>query len=401
MDSQEIISEMHMSYCELCDYLVSKYGASEYDYFLTEDCISQNKKVKRGKEGLYCHHRDEDKGANLSGCQAQKQPFRWQKADRLVYCNLIEHLILHIKIAVMRHKTIVFRPFFHYFKFFTTGGVYEICYSINSLYANNGSTTYYLKKSYELIKENMTDYISILNATIHYIDSQYCGKRLPPTGIDIRDTYFSETDTAEEMFRKSDLSASLSSSDCIDIITNRLSTQRNGEIVTQIKEKIKIAHDDKEIKSLVDALSIDFRGHGFPQFSKILLSHEKYGSYTADEYISYAFPSHNPIPYSIDHLKPIFWKGNISLEVLDKHCFYIVRVKASFEIKSGCNPFVFDRKKLGLNIDDDNNFLYHHECLVSACEYPIELTLTEDDFILFLRQYTIHSLIYLDGCYFI
>ncbi len=30
---------------------------------------------------------------------AKKNPFDYQKADHLVYCNLLEHLVLHIKIV--------------------------------------------------------------------------------------------------------------------------------------------------------------------------------------------------------------------------------------------------------------------------------------------------------------
>ena len=30
---------------------------------------------------------------------AKNNPFSYQKAERLVYCNILEHLLLHIKIA--------------------------------------------------------------------------------------------------------------------------------------------------------------------------------------------------------------------------------------------------------------------------------------------------------------
>ena len=47
-----------------------------------------------------CHHIDEDKAIMLSTDSfAVRYPFEYQKADRLVYCNYLEHLLLHIKIA--------------------------------------------------------------------------------------------------------------------------------------------------------------------------------------------------------------------------------------------------------------------------------------------------------------
>ncbi|WP_253723458.1 hypothetical protein [Spiroplasma citri] len=56
--------------------------------------------ITRGNEGLYIHHIDEDKAIMLSTpAYAKKNPFDYQKADHLVYCNLLEHLVLHIKIV--------------------------------------------------------------------------------------------------------------------------------------------------------------------------------------------------------------------------------------------------------------------------------------------------------------
>lgn len=56
--------------------------------------------VIRKSEGLYCRLIDENK-ANMftDGKFAATNPFEYQEASRLVYCNLLEHLILHVKIA--------------------------------------------------------------------------------------------------------------------------------------------------------------------------------------------------------------------------------------------------------------------------------------------------------------
>lgn len=89
-----------MNYDEFVSYLLKKYGPAKYDYFTNATCKTKSKRISRTKEGLFCHHIDEDKGYMLSrtGC-ALEQPFEYQKAERLVYCNYIEHLLLHILIG--------------------------------------------------------------------------------------------------------------------------------------------------------------------------------------------------------------------------------------------------------------------------------------------------------------
>ena len=91
---------MQMSYDELVQYLINKYGPAKFDYFTNESCTAKNKNVTRTSEGLVCHHIDEDKAINLSTVEyAAQNPFEYQKANRLVYCNLLEHFLLHILIA--------------------------------------------------------------------------------------------------------------------------------------------------------------------------------------------------------------------------------------------------------------------------------------------------------------
>ena len=80
MKHEEIVKEVKMTYYELQDYLLEKYGSAKYDYFTKPECKYKNKKVSRTKEGLYCHHMDEDEGGNLSNPpQARQQCFEWQK----------------------------------------------------------------------------------------------------------------------------------------------------------------------------------------------------------------------------------------------------------------------------------------------------------------------------------
>ncbi|MCR1902348.1 hypothetical protein NSA11_00070 [Lactobacillus taiwanensis] len=62
------------------------------------------KKVRQGLKGLETHHIDENKVANLSSLEKIKndkeaQNFDFQRKSRIVYCNLLEHIILHALIA--------------------------------------------------------------------------------------------------------------------------------------------------------------------------------------------------------------------------------------------------------------------------------------------------------------
>lgn len=95
----EIEILLKANYFECWNYLLKKYGAVHGDYFLILDCSINNSKIKRGKEGLYLHHIDGDKAIFLSNPEfARKKPDDYQRSYRLVYCNLLEHLLLHLKI---------------------------------------------------------------------------------------------------------------------------------------------------------------------------------------------------------------------------------------------------------------------------------------------------------------
>lgn len=95
----EIEKLLAMNYEECCNYLNNKYGAVPKDYFTDERCRNKNKINSKTNYGLVIHHIDEDKAIMLSNPEyAIQEPFSYQRANRLVYCNLLEHLVLHIKI---------------------------------------------------------------------------------------------------------------------------------------------------------------------------------------------------------------------------------------------------------------------------------------------------------------
>lgn len=96
----EIEKLLAINYQDVCNYLKNKYGHVAKDYFTDETMTKKSQGITRGKEGLCIHHIDEDKAILLSTTDyAQLAPFAFQKSNRLVYCNLLEHLVLHIKIV--------------------------------------------------------------------------------------------------------------------------------------------------------------------------------------------------------------------------------------------------------------------------------------------------------------
>ena len=86
------------NYLEYCDYLQDKYGMGLCDYM--RPSWTKNSKISRTKEGLYAHHKYEDHAIMLSHPEyAKNNPYEWQKKENIVYCDLLEHLLLHILIC--------------------------------------------------------------------------------------------------------------------------------------------------------------------------------------------------------------------------------------------------------------------------------------------------------------
>jgi hypothetical protein len=96
----EIEKLLGLSYEECCEFFKNKYGLVPKKFFVNETCRSKTQGNARGKDGLYIHHIDEDKAILLSTPEvAARNPFEYQQADHLVYVNLLEHLLLHVKIV--------------------------------------------------------------------------------------------------------------------------------------------------------------------------------------------------------------------------------------------------------------------------------------------------------------
>jgi hypothetical protein len=98
MKQQEYEKVKNFTYLEYCDYLQGKYGIGKSD-FMTKSW-NKNSKVTRTKEGLIAHHKFEDHAIMLSDRNhAMRNPFEWQTAKNIVYCDYLEHLFLHILIC--------------------------------------------------------------------------------------------------------------------------------------------------------------------------------------------------------------------------------------------------------------------------------------------------------------
>lgn len=98
MNMQECEHVKDLSYWEYCDYLQDKYGIGKAPYMT--DNWNPSAKCKRAKEGLFAHHKAEVYVPLLSKKeQARLFPFEWQEPEWVVYCDYLEHLLLHIMIC--------------------------------------------------------------------------------------------------------------------------------------------------------------------------------------------------------------------------------------------------------------------------------------------------------------
>ncbi len=167
MESTEIKNQLKMTYDELVDYLLKKYGPAQYDYFCNESCKSKNSKISRTNEGLYCHHIDENKAILLSNDKfAVNNPFEYQKANRLVYCNVLEHLILHIKIVEEPKNENANKMEIQGIG----GAVCFICPQINDYFNGYEFKQQYLINIFNLIENNFNDYIDILEYFLDVVE---------------------------------------------------------------------------------------------------------------------------------------------------------------------------------------------------------------------------------------
>lgn len=107
----EYLVLLSKTYNEAVECLLKKYGAAEDDYyreksyerFLKGEIKSITKgKFSRSMEGLECHHILENKFLNMTNSsfiRDQNIPFKYHQKEYLVFCDVVEHAILHTLIA--------------------------------------------------------------------------------------------------------------------------------------------------------------------------------------------------------------------------------------------------------------------------------------------------------------
>lgn len=107
----EYLVLLSKTYNEAVECLLKKYGAAEDDYyreksyerFLKGEIKSITKgKFSRSMEGLECHHILENKFLNMTNSsfiKDQNIPFKYHQKEYLVFCDVVEHAILHTLIA--------------------------------------------------------------------------------------------------------------------------------------------------------------------------------------------------------------------------------------------------------------------------------------------------------------
>jgi hypothetical protein len=157
---RDLLDEIAMSYDDYANYLVDKYGPAPCDYFSGSQCSFKNEhKINRMQEGLFCHHRAEEckvDAAKLTDAYFCKHHREVVMADNFVYCNFIEHLLLHMKIALddayVAQETSQLIDF---------GGAKKIWREINAYYGN-GTVIMRNKKAAELVQDQYDKYISIM-----------------------------------------------------------------------------------------------------------------------------------------------------------------------------------------------------------------------------------------------
>jgi hypothetical protein len=111
MQVVDYVQNLDLIYDAYVQVLLAKYGAAPADYF-REDSYQQflagerslpvKNRITRTADGLYVHYIDEDKIIMISTPRSIKDyniPYAYQRRDRLVYANEIEHAILHLLIA--------------------------------------------------------------------------------------------------------------------------------------------------------------------------------------------------------------------------------------------------------------------------------------------------------------
>ena len=155
-----------MTYYGYCDYLQRKYGPALVDYMTKS--FNKNRKISRTSEGLVAHHKAEDKMILLSTKSIAEQcPYEWQKKENIIYCDYLEHLLLHVLIckypSTDRWQGIEVG----------VGGVVNfIVPELNDLYSGWITKQAWRIKCHEMVVSDKKVYLEILKIFVSYLQNQ-------------------------------------------------------------------------------------------------------------------------------------------------------------------------------------------------------------------------------------
>jgi len=167
MTKEEIKKELEMTLQEQYQYLKYKYGSVPENYFMDVNCTYKSTKNGRGNEGLFVHHDYEYDSANplvnnLSDPAVAKQfDYMYQHAENLTYCNYLEHLIIHIKINILRKQQLG--------RYINDGLVNFMIPELNDWYRYIGLNKPWKRVAFSLIEENYQDYCDLVNYWLYNI----------------------------------------------------------------------------------------------------------------------------------------------------------------------------------------------------------------------------------------
>ena len=167
MNKTEIKHQLNLSLAEQYKYLKEKYGPVPENYFMDVSCTRKSTKNGRGNEGLFVHHDYEYDPANplannLSDpAMARQFDYMYQHAENLTYCNYIEHLIIHIKINILRKEQLG-----HYIN---DGLVNFMIPELNDWYRYRIKLKPWQEVAFDLIKENYSDYCELIECWLDAI----------------------------------------------------------------------------------------------------------------------------------------------------------------------------------------------------------------------------------------
>ena len=155
-----------MTYLEYCDYLQEKYGIGRADYMTRE--FNKNRKVTRTSDGLIAHHKAEDKMILLSTKDVAKTcPYEWQKKENIVYCDYLEHLLLHVLICKYPSRDK------HPLADVGIGGVISfIVPELNDLYSGWVSKQAWRNNCHMIVTGDKEVYLHILKMFIAYLQEE-------------------------------------------------------------------------------------------------------------------------------------------------------------------------------------------------------------------------------------